>query len=79
MLHVLATLATVAKKMAGTCRVVPCSCYILSGDDQATVAAVAQQVGIPLSCARGGLSPADKLDAVEGLKKLHGSTIMVGA
>jgi len=49
---------------------------VLSGDHQAAVDAIAVEVGV--DDARGALMPADKVDAVAGLREEHGSVAMVG-
>ncbi len=49
---------------------------MLSGDNQATAAAVAREAGI--SEARGNLLPQDKLDAIKALQAAHGPTAMTG-
>jgi Cd2+/Zn2+-exporting ATPase len=49
---------------------------VLSGDNAATVRAVAAEAGI--GDARGGLLPQDKLDALAGLQRTHGATAMAG-
>jgi Cd2+/Zn2+-exporting ATPase len=49
---------------------------MLSGDNQATASAIAQQAG--LSEARGNLLPADKLQAIRVLQQQRGPTAMVG-
>ena len=49
---------------------------VLSGDNQRTTTAVAQQVGI--DDARGELLPDDKLQAISALKAKHGPVGMVG-
>ncbi|WP_246109856.1 heavy metal translocating P-type ATPase [Roseimaritima multifibrata] len=49
---------------------------ILSGDHPAIVAAVAQQIGIPLELAHGGLLPADKLERVRQPQSMI--TVMIG-
>ena len=49
---------------------------VLSGDNAATVAAVAAEAGI--ADARGGLLPQDKLDALGALQRQHGPTGMAG-
>ena len=49
---------------------------VLSGDNAATVAAVAAEAGI--ADARGGLLPQDKLDALGALQREHGPTGMAG-
>ena len=48
--------------------------HILSGDRPEKVAAMAKQLGLPSSQARGGLSPDDKADALRTL----GRTLMIG-
>ncbi len=48
---------------------------MLSGDNQRVATAVGQQVGVP--DARGGLLPADKVDAVNGLAE-RGGVAMIG-
>jgi len=49
---------------------------MLSGDNQATASAVAQEAGIEE--ARGNLLPADKLAAIQALQREHGPTAMTG-
>ena len=49
---------------------------VLSGDNAATVQAVAREAGI--QDARGGLLPQDKLDALAALQRSHGPTGMTG-
>ncbi|MBN9339814.1 MAG: heavy metal translocating P-type ATPase, partial [Comamonadaceae bacterium] len=49
---------------------------VLSGDNAATVAAVAAEAGI--ADARGSLLPQDKLDALAALQREHGPTGMTG-
>ncbi|MCC7151925.1 MAG: heavy metal translocating P-type ATPase [Rubrivivax sp.] len=49
---------------------------MLSGDNQATASAVAQEAGIDE--ARGNLLPTDKLTAIEALQRAHGPTAMTG-
>ncbi|MCL5735496.1 MAG: HAD-IC family P-type ATPase, partial [Actinobacteria bacterium] len=49
---------------------------VLSGDNQQTVTAIAQEIGI--DDARGGLLPEEKLTAVEELLKTHGQVGMAG-
>jgi len=52
------------------------SVVMLSGDNQRTVDAIAQNVG--LDEARGNLLPDDKVEAVKALREKHGSVGMVG-
>ncbi len=52
------------------------SLHILSGDRSPKVAALAQAAGIPLHCAHGNLSPADKAAAVRALD--HHNTLYLG-
>jgi P-type E1-E2 ATPase len=54
------------------------SSWIVSGDRQEVVNAVAQAVGIPLSQALGGILPSGKADVVEKVRATHGSVGMVG-
>ena len=54
------------------------SSWIVSGDRQEVVNAVAQAVGIPLSQALGGILPSGKADVVERVRATHGSVGMVG-
>ena len=54
------------------------SSWIVSGDRQEVVNAVAQAVGIPLSQALGGVLPSGKADVVEKVRATHGSVGMVG-
>ena len=49
---------------------------MLSGDNQATASAVAQEAGIEE--ARGELLPGDKLAAIEALQRARGATAMTG-
>ena len=49
---------------------------MLTGDNQATATAIAQQAGI--AEARGNLLPQDKLDAIKALQQQHGPTAMTG-
>ncbi len=49
---------------------------MLSGDNQATVQAIAREAGIDE--ARGNLLPHDKLDAIRALQAEHGATAMAG-
>ncbi len=49
---------------------------MLTGDNQATAQAVAQQAGI--DDARGNLLPEDKLQAIQDLQKTYGCTAMTG-
>lgn len=49
---------------------------VLSGDNSATVQAVAAEAGI--EDARGSLLPQDKLDALAALQRTHGPTAMAG-
>ncbi len=49
---------------------------MLTGDNQATASAIAQQAGI--GEARGSLLPQDKLDAIRALQAQHGPTAMTG-
>jgi hypothetical protein len=42
--------------------------HLLSGDDDGTARAVAAQAGIPEADARGGMSPADKLEAIRAMQ-----------
>ncbi len=50
---------------------------ILSGDDSRVVHAVAAQVGLPLACARGDISPERKREIVEAARR-EGAVVMVG-
>jgi len=54
------------------------SSWIVSGDRQEVVNAVAQAVGIPLNQALGGILPSGKADVVERVRATHGSVGMVG-
>jgi heavy metal translocating P-type ATPase len=54
------------------------SSWIVSGDRQEVVNAVANAVGIPLNQALGGILPSGKADVVEGVRATHGSVGMVG-
>jgi Cd2+/Zn2+-exporting ATPase len=49
---------------------------MLSGDNAATVAEIARQAGV--GQAHGNLLPADKLAAIEALRRAHGPVAMVG-
>lgn len=49
---------------------------MLTGDNQATATAIAQEAGI--TEARGNLLPQDKLDAIKALQAQHGMTAMTG-
>jgi cation transport ATPase len=46
----------------------PSRVHLLSGDDDATAQAVATQAGIAAGDARGGMSPADKLEAIRQMQ-----------
>ncbi len=65
--------ATVAALRAGGTAV-----HVLSGDDPATVAAVAAAAGVDAGCAAGGLSPGGKLEAVRALQAEGRVVAMVG-
>ncbi len=52
--------------------------WIVSGDRQEVVNAVAQAVGVPLNQALGGILPSGKADVVERVRATHGSVGMVG-
>jgi len=54
------------------------SSWIVSGDRQEVVNAVATAVGIPLSQALGGVLPGGKADVVARVRATHGSVGMVG-
>jgi Cu+-exporting ATPase len=54
------------------------SSWIVSGDRQEVVNAVAQAVGVPLNQALGGVLPSGKADVVEQVRATHGSVGMVG-
>jgi Cu+-exporting ATPase len=54
------------------------SSWIVSGDRQEVVDAVATAVGIPLSQALGGVLPGGKADVVARVRATHGSVGMVG-
>ena len=54
------------------------SSWIVSGDRQEVVNAVAQAVGIPLNQALGGILPSSKADVVAKVRDTHGSVGMVG-
>ena len=54
------------------------SSWIVSGDRQEVVNAVANAVGVPLSQALGGILPSGKADVVEKVRATHGSVGMVG-
>jgi Cu+-exporting ATPase len=54
------------------------SSWIVSGDRQEVVNAVANAVGIPLNQALGGILPSGKADVVERVRATHGSVGMVG-
>ncbi|HQQ71911.1 MAG TPA: HAD-IC family P-type ATPase, partial [Alicycliphilus sp.] len=51
---------------------------VLSGDNPATVQAIALEAGITAADARGGLLPEDKLAALAELQRSHGPTAMTG-
>jgi hypothetical protein len=55
------------------------SVHLLSGDSPDTVAAVAAQAGIAAPNARGGMTPVEKLAAVQALRDQHGSVAMVSS
>lgn len=50
---------------------------VLSGDEPATVAALARKLGLPADAARGGVSPEAKVEAVRELKR-RGPVLMAG-
>ena len=52
--------------------------WIVSGDRQGVVNAIANAVGIPLSQALGGILPSGKADVVDKVRATHGSVGMVG-
>ena len=52
--------------------------WIVSGDRQEVVNAVANAVGVPLNQALGGILPSGKADVVERVRAAHGSVGMVG-
>jgi Cu+-exporting ATPase len=52
--------------------------WIVSGDRQEVVNAVANAVGIPMNQALGGILPSGKADVVERVRAAHGSVGMVG-
>ena len=54
------------------------SSWIVSGDRQEVVNAVANAVGIPLTQALGGILPSGKADVVAKVRETHGSVGMVG-
>ena len=54
------------------------SSWIVSGDRQEVVNAVANAVGVPLNQALGGILPSGKADVVEKVRATHGSVGMVG-
>jgi len=54
------------------------SSWIVSGDRQEVVNAVANALGIPLNQALGGILPSGKADVVERVRATHGSVGMVG-
>jgi Cu+-exporting ATPase len=54
------------------------SSWIVSGDRQEVVNAVANAVGVPLNQALGGILPSGKADVVERVRAAHGSVGMVG-
>ena len=54
------------------------SSWIVSGDRQEVVNAVANAVGIPMNQALGGILPSGKADVVERVRAAHGSVGMVG-
>ncbi|GBF96439.1 copper-transporting ATPase chloroplastic [Raphidocelis subcapitata] len=51
---------------------------LLSGDDEGTARAVAARAGIEAADARGGMSPADKLEAIRALQASGARVAMVG-
>ncbi|KAI8473681.1 MAG: heavy metal translocatin [Monoraphidium minutum] len=52
--------------------------HLLSGDDHGTAQAVAGQAGIAAADARGGMSPADKLEAIRAMQASGLKVAMVG-
>ncbi len=52
--------------------------WIVSGDQESTVAAVAAQVGVPADHARGGVLPAGKADIVAEIRASGRTVAMVG-
>ena len=54
------------------------SSWIVSGDRQEVVNAVANAVGVPLNQALGGILPSGKAGVVEKVRATHGSVGMVG-
>jgi cation transport ATPase len=54
------------------------STHVLSGDNAPRVRCFAQEVGIPVSSAHGGLLPTEKADIVSRLKKEQGHVTFVG-
>ena len=54
------------------------SSWIVSGDRQEVVNAVANAVGVPLNQALGGILPSGKADVVAKVRETHGSVGMVG-
>jgi cation-transporting ATPase V len=54
------------------------SASILSGDSQPAVHTVATELGIGIDDARGGLSPAGKVDALVAMRDHHRAVVMVG-
>ena len=54
------------------------SSWIVSGDRQEVVNAVANAVGVPLNQALGGILPSGKADVVDKVRATHGSVGMVG-
>ncbi|MFT3666751.1 heavy metal translocating P-type ATPase [Piscinibacter sp.] len=70
------TLKPHAREAVESLRALGIEPVLLSGDNQATAAAVAREAGI--AEARGNLLPQDKLDAVEALRRAHGPTAMTG-
>lgn len=51
---------------------------VLSGDHPAAVTVVAEQLGIPSDRARGGMTPEDKLAAIQDSKGQSATVVMVG-
>ena len=65
-----------AREAIGQLRAMGVHPVVLSGDNAATVQAVAQEAGI--DDAHGGLLPQDKLDALAELQRTRGPTAMTG-
>ncbi|MCW5612762.1 MAG: heavy metal translocating P-type ATPase [Rubrivivax sp.] len=70
------TIKPTSREAVAALRALGLTPVLLSGDNQATAAAVAREAGI--ARARGQLLPADKLEAIEALQRELGPTAMVG-